>query len=71
LDTEKDNIATGVLWLGGMKTGFAGNLSTVSTFAKEIVLMFDEDRVGFAFSYAMVTIIAASLVSLLIYKLLG
>lgn len=70
LDSEKDNISTGVLWLGGMKTGFAANLSTVSTFAKEIVLMFDEDRVGFAFSYAMVTIIAASLVSLLIYKLL-
>lgn len=69
--SKEDNVTTAALWLGGIKAGFAGNLSTVSTFAKEIVLMLDEDRYGLAFSYAMLTIFAGSLVSLLIYILLA
>jgi Integral membrane protein possibly involved in chromosome condensation len=68
---KEDNVTTAALWLGGIKAGFAGNLSTVSTFAKEIVLMLDEDRYGLAFSYATLTIFAGSLVSLLIYILLA
>ncbi len=53
--------------LKGLKSGFAGNLSTVSTFAKEIVLLSEKRTVGPAYFYACVTVFSCCLMSLAFY----
>jgi fluoride ion exporter CrcB/FEX len=52
-------------WIGGIKTGFAGNLSTVSSFVKEIVLLSEKYELGAAYLYAMGSVLICCLVGLL------
>ena len=55
------------LWLSGLKVGFAGNLSTVSSFAKEIVLLSEKNNIGPAYLYASASIVTCCLLGLCIY----
>ena len=55
------------LWLYAIKIGFAGNLSTVSTFAKEIVLLSEKNRIGPAYFYAIVSMATCCLVGIILY----
>jgi len=59
--------ASAELWLGGVKSGFAGNLSTVSSFVKEIVILSEKNEVGAAHLYATGSVVICCLVGLLVY----
>lgn len=54
-------------WLYAIKVGLAGNLSTVSTLVKEVVLMSEKGNVGSAYFYAIATFATCCLVSLSLY----
>jgi len=51
----------------GVKSGFAGNLSTVSSFVKEIIILSEKNEVGAAYLYATGSAIICCLVGLLVY----
>jgi fluoride ion exporter CrcB/FEX len=53
-------------WIGGIKTGFAGKLPTVSLFVKEIVLLVEKNQLGAAYLYAMGSVAICCLVGLLL-----
>lgn len=55
------------LFLTGLKVGFGGNLSTVSTFAKEIVLLTEKDHTGPAYFYGIVSLTICCLVGVILY----
>jgi fluoride ion exporter CrcB/FEX len=68
LSFESSSLAS--LWLIGIKTGFAGNLSTVSTLAKELVLLSDYDNELQSVVYTFLTIFICSISSLSLYALI-
>lgn len=54
----------------GIQGGFAGSLSTVSTFASETVGMFSAlPKHGYAYIYSVGSLVAACIVSTLIYSI--
>ena len=59
--------ASAELWLGGIKSGFAGNLSTISSFVKEVVILSEKNEVGAAHLYATGSVVICCLVGLLVY----
>jgi len=59
--------ASAELWLGGVKSSFAGNLSTVSSFVKEIVILSEKNEVGAAHLYATGSVVICCLIGLLVY----
>ena len=59
--------ASVVLWLGGIKSGFAGTLSTISSFVKEVVILSEKNEVGAAHLYATGSVVICCLVGLLVY----
>lgn len=61
---------TEALWLGGIKTGFAGNLSTVSSFVKEIVLLSEKNELGAAYLYAIGSVVICCLVGSVVYVII-
>jgi fluoride ion exporter CrcB/FEX len=65
-----DPSAPASTWLVGIKTGFAGNLSTVSTFAKELVLLADNDNEFQSVMYAFLTVFLCCTSSMVAYALI-
>jgi fluoride ion exporter CrcB/FEX len=59
---------TSELLIYAIKVGFAGNLSTVSTFAKEVVLLSEKSNTGPAYFYAAISMVTCCLVSVVLYS---
>lgn len=57
-------------WLTGLKNGFAGNLSTVSTFAKELVLLSENEKGPTSNIYGFLSIFLCCISSLVLYALI-
>lgn len=57
-------------WLTGIKSGFAGNLSTVSTFAKELVLLTENEKGPTSYIYGFLSIFVCCISSLVLYALI-
>jgi len=69
LTINGDSSTTKVLVLGGLKTGFAGCLSTVSTFVKETAYLSERYRDKTrAYLYCIGTILVCSSLSVLVYS---
>lgn len=66
--TRNNDITTLVLWLGGIKTGFAGNLSTVSSFIKELVLLSEQKHLSSAYFYGFTSILGGCIIGLIFYS---
>jgi CrcB protein len=63
-----EDAVTARLLLNATKVGFAGNLSTVSTFVKEVVHLSEKKmRSSFSYSYAMWTIVTCCFMGLCFY----
>jgi len=63
LHGESESVA---FWIGGIKSGFAVSLSTVSSFVKEIVFLFEKNELGAAYLYAMGSVVICCMVGLLL-----
>lgn len=66
--TRNNDITTLVLWLGVIKTGFAGNLSTVSSFIKELVLLSEQKHLSSAYFYGFTSILGGCMIGLIFYS---
>mmetsp|Transcript_14916 Transcript_14916/g.22355 ORF Transcript_14916/g.22355 Transcript_14916/m.22355 type:complete len:510 (-) Transcript_14916:61-1590(-) len=66
LDSDGSAVIATVI-LTGLKSGFAGNLSTVSSFAKEIVLLSEKRNLGPAYFYTVISVLSSCLFSLSFY----
>mmetsp|Transcript_6643 Transcript_6643/g.8695 ORF Transcript_6643/g.8695 Transcript_6643/m.8695 type:complete len:520 (-) Transcript_6643:485-2044(-) len=66
----EENFTWNKLMLKGIQGGFAGSLSTVSTFASETVGMFSAlPKHGYAYIYSVGSLVASCIVSTLIYSI--